>query len=214
MGRMTIELASKTFAFTGNTSTSRKDLAAKLAAKGGKVSASIEKSTNYLVKGDKPNAGHLLRAKSLRVKVVSEKQLMGALAGIVKAKVAKKPAVKKAPAEAKPAKKALSAAEKRDVDALCNLARDSKDGKVPGDKLEAMVRALPRATQDQNYWFSERVLGATKQQQLPLVPLLFEVIPSLKKPRAYARLLLRLGGDYSAEQQALLLQVLPLEDRV
>jgi DNA ligase (NAD+) len=70
------ELSGKTFVLTGTLpSLTREAATAKIEAKGGKVSGSVSKKTDYVVAGD--DAGSKLeKARKLGVKIISEKELL------------------------------------------------------------------------------------------------------------------------------------------
>ncbi len=69
-------LAGKTFVLTGTLPTlKREEATAKIEAKGGKVSSSVSKKTDYVVAGD--DAGSKLeKAQKLGVKIIDEKELL------------------------------------------------------------------------------------------------------------------------------------------
>jgi DNA ligase (NAD+) len=67
-------LAGKTFVFSGALSSySRESAAAQVESRGGKVSSSVSKKTDYLVAGDDPGS-KLTKANSLGVEVIGEEQ--------------------------------------------------------------------------------------------------------------------------------------------
>ncbi len=68
----TANLAGKTFVFSGSLEQySRDEAAARVENKGGKVSSSISRNTNYLVVGDEPGS-KLARARELDVEIIKE----------------------------------------------------------------------------------------------------------------------------------------------
>jgi DNA ligase (NAD+) len=68
-------LAGKTFVITGTLPTmSREEAAAFIKSRGGKVTDSVSKNTNYLVLGEAPGS-KLQKARTLGVKVIGEEEL-------------------------------------------------------------------------------------------------------------------------------------------
>ncbi len=83
-------LAGKTFVITGSLSAPRDDIAARIHAAGGKVSAAVSKNTHYLVAGE-GGGSKLEKAQSLGVAVISEADLEALFAAGSAAEEAREP---------------------------------------------------------------------------------------------------------------------------
>jgi hypothetical protein len=192
---MNLELANKTFSITGTLTMKREELAKQLAARGAKVTGAITKNTDFLLKGAKPNSGHLLRAKSLRVKVISEKAVVALLQTKQEgAKAAPKPT-------ATVAKPTSAAAVKRELKALFDLAKSTKEGGMSPEQIGQLARLLPLANTDQRYQFSKHLDAAPRELMLPHASGLVAGLATMEHPYAYARLCAWLDADYTLEER-------------
>jgi DNA ligase (NAD+) len=72
-------LTGLTFVITGTLSRPRQEVAALIEQRGGKVTGSVSRNTDYLVAGESPGGSKYRKAQQLEVPVIDETQLLGML---------------------------------------------------------------------------------------------------------------------------------------